>query len=116
MLRVQIFWDRFNTVWGLKSAGKAAPELEFYFYDYARTNRSIPLDDSVSAVADLFAQDFSVLQVVAFFTASVEVPMTRAAPKIDEIDLYTDGIGGALLQNSDRRGFISRIRVVRRGE
>lgn len=94
MRRIQDFWGRFNTVWGLKSTN-AGPELELYFYDYARTDRRIRLNDFVKAFPDLFAQDFSLPEEIPFFMASVEVPLA-AARTIAEIDLYTDGTGGTM--------------------
>jgi hypothetical protein len=95
MRRIQSFWGLFNTVWGLKSAA-GGPELELYFYDYARTHRRKRLTDFVHAFPDLFAAGSAVPEDLPFFMASIDIPLAHASDRIASVDLYTDGTGGTV--------------------
>ena len=98
VLRVQAFWGRFNTVWGLKSANGRLG-LELYFYDYNRAERQTKISTFVRAFPDLFASSFIIDDAIPFFMCSVELNAEARSPFIVDpplttLDLYTDGVGG----------------------
>lgn len=95
LARVKDHFGPFNTVWGLKTAGDGgALDLELYFYDYDRSDRSHSLREVARALPDLLPLPVQDLDAVPFFMWSVEFRAKGGAPA--QIDIYTHGFGGTV--------------------
>lgn len=79
----------FRTVWGVKwNSGIAS--AEFYFYDYARTDRAVPFKHIAAAFAPVANVTICPSEALPYFMASIEVPLAVPAqpPEVRNIDIY----------------------------
>lgn len=86
-------WGRFQTVWGVKWSDDG-PSWEFYFYDYARTDRRHGIKDFQQATAGLITCDLPTPDDLPYFMFSVEItPAILDGAPLDQIDVYIGNPG-----------------------
>lgn len=79
----------YRTVWGVKWH-KGLASAEFYFYDYARTERAVPFKQIAAAFAPVADVHVCLDEALPYFMASIEVPLSVRAERhqVQAIDIY----------------------------
>lgn len=89
-------WGRFATVWGAKWSD-AGPSWEFYFYDYARANRGLGINDLLPAIAPHLPCALQPDDGLPYFMFSIEItPANLQGEPLDQIDIYMGNPGSAV--------------------
>lgn len=93
MQAIQKRWGRFSTVWGVKYAdGKFS--WEFYFYDYARDERTHGISDFLAATNGHITCPVPARDALPYFMFSVELTAdTLDGAPLDQIDIYMGNPG-----------------------
>ena len=83
-----------RTVWGIKQAG-GATSWEFYFYDYARTERERSIPRLLEAIRPWVGCDIATSERSPYFMFSVELSrdLLLNGGELDEVQMYIGNIG-----------------------
>ncbi|WP_316015746.1 hypothetical protein [Roseobacter sp. HKCCA0434] len=90
---IQRGFGRFATVWGIKWDG-ARLSWEFYFYDYAREDRSAGIATFLASTRDELPCNLAAPDHVPYFMFSVETD-GQGGP-LDQVDLYIGNPGSTV--------------------
>ncbi|PUB17059.1 hypothetical protein [Yoonia sediminilitoris] len=89
-------WGRFATVWGAKWSD-AGPSWEFYFYDYARADRRLGMNDLLGAIAPYLPCALQPDDSLPYFMFSIEItPANLQGAPLDQIDIYMGNPGSTV--------------------
>ncbi len=93
----------FKTVWGIKER-EGQFSFEFYFYDYARLERTSSVERVLAGLSPLLSSDLSVSPQRPYFMFSIDIDeKVIASRRIDELSLYignpTNSVSSGLCYN-----------------
>ncbi|MFT4916768.1 MAG: hypothetical protein ACI9C3_002639 [Yoonia sp.] len=96
MKALQSKWGRFNIVWGAKYAD-GQPSWEFYFYDYARDERALGMQDFIDAMRGLIGCALTPDDTLPYFMFSIELTLeVLNGQPLDQIDVYMGNPGSTV--------------------
>jgi hypothetical protein len=87
----------FQTVWGIKKFGDRFA-YEFYFYDYARLERSVSVERVLEALAPLVACDLAYPAARPYFMFSLDLDnrIVDVDRRLDELSIYIGNPGSTV--------------------